>query len=554
MRMFCYQCEQTAAGKGCTAAGVCGKSPEVAALQDLIIYALKDMARYRCRTRALGVVDQGQDRFLAEALFATVTNVSFDPERLADWVRGAFACRDASRQQYFDACEQLGRQPESLSQSAFETVAETVGGMVEQGRRVGLADRIKTLGEDVAGLQELLVYGLKGTAAYVCHARELGRQDDSLDLFLARALDALASGQREVWELLALCLECGQANLRAMEILHEAHVTAYGIPEPTEVRITPVPGKAILVSGHDLADLAELLRQTEGTGIHVYTHGEMLPAHGYPGLKRYPHLVGNFGGAWQEQRHEFDRFPGPILMTTNCIQEPAPSYRDRLFTAGLVSWPGVRHVEDRDYSPLIAAAQALPGFTEPQSAQTVTVGYGHQAILSHADELVATVKAGEIRHFFLVGGCDGAKLGRNYYTELVEQIPADCVILTLACGKYRFNRLDLGTLDGLPRLLDMGQCNDAYSAVQVVLALAEAFGCDANQLPLSLVLSWYEQKAVSILLTLLYLGIENIRLGPSLPAFLTPAIRHILAERFGLRATRTAEEDLAAMLGPRKSC
>jgi len=533
--------------------GVCGKTPEVAALQDLIVYVLKDMARYRCRARACGVVDQGQDRFLAKALFATVTNVSFDPERLADIVRGAFACRNASRQQYLEACELEGRQPDTLSQSAFETAADTTDGMVQQGRKVDLASRIKAIGEDVASLQELLVYGLKGTAAYAYHAHELGHEDDSVSIFLERGLDALASGQREVWELLALCLECGQANLRAMEILHEAHVEAYGVPEPSEVRITPVPGKAILVSGHDLADLAEPLRQTEGTGIQVYTHGEMLPAHAYPALKRHAHLVGNFGGAWQDQVHEFARFPGPILMTTNCIQEPAPAYRDRLFTAGLVSRPDVRHIEDRDFSPLIAAAQAMPGFTESQPAQTVTVGYGHEAILAQAGAIVEAVKAGDIRHFFLVGGCDGAKMGRNYYTELVEQIPTDCMILTLACGKYRFNRLNLGTLAGLPRLLDLGQCNDAYSAVRVVQALAEAFGCDPNNLPVSLVLSWYEQKAVAILLTLLHLGIENVRIGPSLPAFVTPAVQHILAERFGLRAITTPKEDLAAMLGPRKT-
>jgi len=400
------------------------------------------------------------------------------------------------------------------------------------------------LGEDVTGLQELLMYGLKGTAAYADHAQILGLEDEAVYAFFHRALDYLAQQPTDIGELTAMCLACGEVNLRVMELLDSANTGAYGHPTPTPVRITPVKGKAILVSGHDLKDLEELLKQTEGREINVYTHGEMLPAHGYPGLKKHQHLVGNYGGAWQDQRREFDEFPGAILMTTNCIQKPKESYRGRIFTSGLVAWPGVAHISDRDFGPVIEAALAAEGFEKDETERTILVGFGHNAVLNVADRIIEAVKSGAVRHFFLIGGCDGAKPGRNYYTEFAQAVPEDCVILTLACGKYRFNKLEFGEIGGIPRLLDVGQCNDAYSAIRIALALAEAFGTDVNSLPLSLILSWYEQKAVCILLTLLHLGIRNIRLGPSLPAFVSPGVLEVLVKNFGLKPISSAEQDL----------
>ncbi|MGC8991776.1 MAG: hydroxylamine reductase, partial [Verrucomicrobiia bacterium] len=368
--------------------------------------------------------------------------------------------------------------------------------------------------------------------------------------FFHEALDALTRGDLSQNDLLGLCLKCGEVNLKVMEQLDAVHTTTYGHPVPTRVRVEPVTGKAIAVSGHDLKDLEELLKQTAGKGINIYTHGEMLPAHGYPKLKAWPHLVGNYGGAWQNQKREFAEFPGAILMTTNCIQEPQPSYRDRIFTCGLVAWPGVKHIANRDFSPVIEAALRAPGFTQNGPDHYITVGFGHSAVLSVADKVIDAVKSGTIKRFFLIGGCDGAKIGRDYYTQLAQSVPKDCVILTLACGKYRFNKLDFGEVAGIPRLLDLGQCNDAYSAIKIASALAGAFNCGVNDLPLSLILSWYEQKAVCILLTLLYLGIRNMRLGPSLPAFVTPPVLQILSEKFGLMPITTPDKDLAAILKP----
>jgi hydroxylamine reductase len=407
------------------------------------------------------------------------------------------------------------------------------------------------LGNDIAGLQELVLYGLKGAAAYADHALILGHDNPGIFATFHEALNFLTTDKPTTDQLLGWALKVGELNFRVMELLDAANTGAYGHPEPTQVRITPVKGKAILVSGHDLKDLAELLKQTEGKGINIYTHGEMLPCHGYPGLKKYKHLVGNYGGAWQDQRKEFDSFPGAILMTTNCIQKPHDNYMGRIFTSGLVAWPGVKHIgAARNFSPVIEAALAAPGFSEDVIPEkSITVGFGHNAVLSVADKVISGVKNGAIRHFFLVGGCDGAKTGRNYYTDFAKQVPKDCVILTLACGKYRFNKLDFGAIDGIPRLLDIGQCNDAYSAVQIAVALANAFGCGVNDLPLSIILSWYEQKAVAILLTLLHLGIKNIRLGPSLPAFVTPPVLNVLAEKFNIAPVGTPEADLQAILG-----
>jgi hydroxylamine reductase len=552
MSMFCYQCEQTANGEGCTVMGVCGKDPKTAALQDLLVHAVKGIAMHAHRAARLGARDPAVDVTVIEALFATVTNVDFDPQRLVLHLRQAADALQKARTLHETACRQAGQRPEALGGPAAWQPAPDIDGLLAQAEEVAITKRATQLGDDVTGLQELILYGLKGAAAYADHAMILGQEEPAVYAIFHEALDFLARNNPSGDELLGWALRVGELNLKVMEMLDAANTGAYGHPQPTPVRITPVKGKAILVSGHDLKDLEELLKQTAGKGINVYTHGEMLPAHGYPALKKYPHLVGNYGGAWQDQRKEFDEFPGAILMTTNCIQKPRESYQGRIFTSGLVAWPGVRHIDrGRDFTPVIESALAAPGFAEDAPPQTILVGFAHQAVLSVADKVVAAVKAGKLRHFFLIGGCDGAKSGRNYYTEFAQAVPNDCIILTLACGKYRFNKLDFGQLDGLPRLLDIGQCNDAYSAIQIALALAKVFGCGVNDLPLSLVLSWYEQKAVAILLTLLHLGIKNIRLGPSLPAFVTPPVLKVLAEKFNIAPITTPAADLAALLGAR---
>jgi hydroxylamine reductase len=549
MSMFCYQCEQTAKGTGCTVQGVCGKSPEAAVLQDLLIYAAKGLAMYAHRARARGVKDHEIDVFVLKALFSTVTNVNFDPERLQELILTAAELKDRAKGLYEEACEVAGQQPETLAGPAAWMPAKDLDGLLKQGEEVGILKRREARGEEITALQDLITFGLKGAGAYAFHAQILGQEDENVYAFFHEALDFLTKDDQNADDLLALALKCGEVNLRVMELLDAANTGTYGNPVPTTLRITPVKGKAIAVSGHDLKDLEELLKQTEGKGINVYTHGEMLPAHGYPGLKKYKHLVGNYGGAWQDQRDEFDVFPGAILMTTNCIQRPKESYKDRIFTSGLVAWPGVVHISDYDFTPVIEAALAAEGFTEDGPDRTITVGFGHEAVMSVADKVIDAVKRGSIKHFFLIGGCDGAKTGRNYYTEMAKAIPKDSIILTLACGKYRFNKLDFGEIEGIPRLLDIGQCNDAYSAIQIAVALAKAFDTDVNSLPLSLVLSWYEQKAVAILLTLLHLGIANMRLGPSLPAFVTPAILNVLVEKFNIMPISTVEEDLKAMVG-----
>ena len=548
MTMFCYQCEQTAGGTGCTARGVCGKDADTAALQDLLLHVAKGIGQYAHRASALGARAHEADVFVVEALFSTVTNVNFDPQRVAGLIRRGAEVRDKARGLYEQAARKAGKATEAVSGPAELEPAGELSDLIRQGREVTVRNRIDALGPDVAGLQELLTYGLKGTAAYADHAQILGQEDDEVYAFFHEALDLLAGEPSDVDELLGMVLRCGQVNLRVMGLLDAANTGEYGHPTPTPVRVTPVRGKCILVSGHDLKDLEELLKQTEGKGINVYTHGEMLPAHGYPGLKKYPHLVGNYGGAWQDQRKEFDAFPGSILMTTNCIQKPRDSYTGRIFTCGLVAWPGVAHITNQDFAPVIEAALAQPGFDQDEEEKTILVGFAREAVLGVADKVVEAVKAGRIRHFFLIGGCDGAKPGRNYYTELAEAVPDDCVILTLGCGKYRFNKLDLGEIDGIPRLLDVGQCNDAYSAIQIAVALAEAFECGVNDLPLSIILSWYEQKAVCILLTLLHLGIKDIRLGPSLPAFVSPDVLNVLVEKFNIAPISTPREDLEAIL------
>ena len=542
--MFCFQCEQTAKGQGCTKIGVCGKKPEVAALQDLLIYAVKGLSLVAAAARQAGIQDDATDRFTCEAVFSTLTNVDFDPERFDPLVREAVRRREALKERL----AATGKAGGFDDAAADFLPADTLAGMVAQGETRGvMAD--PDLNPDIRSLRELLVYGLKGVAAYADHARILGQSDPAVEGFIYEAMAATLDGEKTVDDLVALNLRCGEINLRAMELLDAGNTGTYGHPVPTVVPLGQKAGKAILVSGHDLKDLEEILKQSAGKGINVYTHGEMLPCHGYPGLKKYPHFYGHYGTAWQNQAKEFDAFPGAILMTTNCIQKPREGYQDRIFTTGLVGWPGVRHIADKDFAPVIEKALAMPGFAADQPGKTVMVGFARNAVLGVADKVIAAVKDKAIRHFFLVGGCDGAKPGRDYFTRLVEQIPSDCVVLTLACGKFRFFDKDLGDIGGIPRLLDVGQCNDAYSAVKIAVALAGAFDCSVNDLPLSMILSWYEQKACAILLTLLHLGIRDIRLGPSLPAFVSANVLDVLVKHFNIMPISTPEADLKAILG-----
>jgi hydroxylamine reductase len=547
--MFCYQCEQTSQGTGCSAHGVCGKDPDTAALQDLLIYVSKGISQCAKRARDLGTATPDADIFVMKALFTTITNVNFHPARIAEMLGDASDVMAKTKALYEEACKAKNVEPEKLSGPTDWEPSYDMDALIAQGEMVSIENSINDAGADVAGLRELITYGLKGTAAYADHAHILGKDDDEVYSFFHEALNFLADEPEDLNALLGMALKVGEVNLRVMELLDEANTGTYGNPVPTQVRITPVKGKAILVSGHDLKDLEELLKQTEGKGINIYTHGEMLPCHGYPELKKYPHLVGNYGGAWQDQRREFDAFPGAILMTTNCIQKPKDSYINRIFTCGLVAFPAVKHIDNRDFTPVIEAAMEAEGFTEDGEERFITVGFGHEAVLGVAPTVIEAVKSGAIKHFFLIGGCDGAKSGRNYYTEFAEKVPDDCVILTLACGKFRFNKLEFGDIGGIPRLLDVGQCNDAYSAIKIASALADAFGCGVNDLPLSMILSWFEQKAVCILLSLLFLGIKDIRLGPSLPAFITPAALGILVEKFDIKPISTAEEDLKTILG-----
>ena len=541
--MFCMQCEQTAKGEGCTKIGVCGKQPDVAALQDLLIHGVKGLAKVAVEGRKVGVNEREINHFTCQAIFSTLTNVDFDSNRIVDLIRQTVDCRDKLKTQVQSA----GGQIDSNAAVDF-TPNASVNEMVSQGEAVAI-NSDPDMNPDLLSLRELLIYGVKGLAAYTDHAAILGKEDDGVYGFIQEAMAATLDEGLSADDYVGLVLKCGEVNLKAMELLDAANTETYGHPVPTAVPLGAKAGKAILVSGHDLKDLEAILKQSEGKGINVYTHGEMLPCHGYPELKKYAHFYGHYGTAWQNQAKEFDAFPGAILMTTNCIQKPRETYSDNIFTTGLVGWPGVQHIADKDFGPVIGKALSLPGFPEDTDGKTVMVGFARNAVMGVADKVIEAVKNKGIRHFFLVGGCDGAKPGRNYYTDLVEQIPDDCVVLTLACGKFRFFDKDLGDIGGIPRLLDIGQCNDAYSAVQIAVALAGAFECGVNDLPLSMILSWYEQKACVILLSLLHLGIKDIRLGPSLPAFISPNILNVLVDKFNIMPIQTAEEDLAAILG-----
>ena len=527
-KMFCFQCEQTAGCAGCTGkAGVCGKTAEVAELQDQLTGALVGLSR---AVDNAPNANEGTWRLMIEGLFTTVNNVNFNEKTIRE-----------------------------LIDRVHKEKVRLVPGCSGCGSRCGSNDDydmnlLWNAQEDIRSLKSLILFGVRGMAAYAYHAMVLGYTDDAVNRFFAKALFAVG----EDWgmdELLPIVMEVGEKNLQCMALLDKANTESYGTPAPVTVPLTVEKGPFIVITGHDLHDLKLLLEQTEGKGVNIYTHGEMLPAHGYPELKKYAHLKGNFGTAWQNQQREFADIPAPVLFTTNCLMPPKASYADRVFTTAVVSYPELTHIgEDKDFTPVIEKALELGGYNEDKpftginGGGTVMTGFGHGAVLGVADQVIEAVKSGAIRHFFLVGGCDGARPGRNYYTEFVKQTPADTVVLTLACGKYRFNDLDLGTIGGLPRLMDVGQCNDAYGAVKIALALAEAFGCGVNDLPLSMVLSWYEQKAVCILLTLLHLGIKNIRLGPTLPAFISPNVLNYLVENFGIAPITTPEEDLKQLL------
>ena len=541
--MFCNQCEQTAKGTGCTVRGVCGKPPEVAALQDLLGHAIKGLALYAQEGRKVGVVDQKVNRFTAEALFSTLTNVNFDADRFVVMINEAVSLTAALKKKVKAAG---GNVDFSDPVATYQPVAD-LAGLIAQGEEFGQPWN-EEVHADIVSLQQTMYFGIKGVSAYAHHAAVLGHEDDSVYAYLHEGLAALCDASLSLDDWLGLVLKCGATNLKVMELLDAANTGTYGHPVPTEIPLGHKKGKCILVSGHDLHDLKQILEQTAGKGINVYTHGEMLPAYGYPELKKHAHLYGNFGTAWQNQQKEFAEFPGPVVMTTNCIREPKESYFGSIYTREMVGWPGAKHIVGDDYSEVIEKALAMPGFTADEDKGSVMGGFAHNAVMEVAGKVIDAVKSGALKHIFLVAGCDGAKPGRNYYTEFVEKTPADTVVLTLACGKYRFYDQKLGDLGGIPRLLDMGQCNDAYSAIKVASALAEAFGVGVNELPLSMIISWYEQKAVAILLTLLHLGIKDIRLGPSLPAFITPNVLNVLVEKFNIMPIGTAEADLAAIL------
>jgi len=542
--MFCYQCEQTAKGEGCTKVGVCGKDADVAALQDLLIYALKGLSQVAVEGRKVGVVEKGVNVFTVQALFATLTNVDFDAQRFVELIDRCVELREGLKKKIKAAG---GKVEFAAGPAAFQP-AKDLNGLVDQGTKVGLKSD-PDIDPNILSLQHTTLFGIKGVAAYADHAQILGQEDDKVYAYIHEGLVAMLNKNLTLNDWVGLALKCGEINIRAMELLDAGNTGTYGHPVPTKVPLGAKKGKAILVSGHDLKDLEELLKQTDGKGINVYSHGEMLPTHGYPNLKKYKHFYGHYGTAWQNQAKEFADFPGPIVMTTNCIQRPKESYLNSIYTCGVVGWPGAANIKDRNFAPVIKKAQEMTGFAADTNGKSVMVGFARNAVMGVAGTVIEAVKNKAIKHFFLVAGCDGAKPGRNYYTEFVEKVPKDCVVLTLACGKFRFFDKDLGDIGGVPRLLDVGQCNDAYSAVQIALALAGAFKVGVNELPLSMILSWYEQKAAAILLSLLHLGIKNIRLGPSLPAFITPAVLDVLVKNFNIMPITTPDQDLKAILG-----
>jgi hydroxylamine reductase len=543
--MFCYQCEQTAGGKGCTKVGVCGKSPEIAAMQDLLIYQLKGISLYAFELlKNNEKIDKSVITFVEDSLFMTLTNVNFDPEAHISILNKSQKIKEALREKV--------KSTEIDFAEAVYNLSDTKETILKDAKKAGIMYD-ETLDADIRSVRETIKYGLKGIAAYAHQARFIGYSSDEIDTFYFKALAALVDNTLTLQDLIKLLVQTGEVSVKVMELLDSGNNNLYSSPSPKKVNVNIKKGPFIVISGHDLRDLEMLLKQTEGKGINIYTHGEMLPSHGYPELNKYPHLVGNFGSAWQNQQKEFDNIPGCILMTTNCLMKPKDSYKDRIFSTSVVGWEGIKHIGkaengEKDFSEIINKALELGGFKEDEEVKEILVGFGHKATLSHADAIINAVKEGKVKHFFLIGGCDGAKPGRNYYTEFAEKVPNDSIILTLACGKYRFNKLEFGEVAGLPRLLDVGQCNDAYSAVRIALALADAFSCGINDLPLSIILSWYEQKAVADLLALLSLGVKGMYLGPSLPAFITPNVLQFLVDNFDIKPISTAEQDLNTIL------
>ncbi|MFC1839127.1 hydroxylamine reductase [Thermodesulfobacteriota bacterium] len=542
--MFCYQCEQTKKGEGCTDIGVCGKQPDVAALQDLLIYMLEGLSLYAVEGRKVGISDNEVNVFTNKAVFSTLTNVDFDRDRFVELINRCDELKEQLKKKVLDA----GGNVDFTHDVAKYVPASTLEELVAKGETVGLKSDA-SIDPDIQALQHTTLFGIKGLCAYADHAQILGQEDEAVYAYVHEGLAAMLDKGLTLDDWVGMALKCGEVNLRVMELLDTGHTSKYGHPVPTAVPLGHKQGKAILVSGHDLKDLETILEQSQGKGIYVYTHGEMLPTHGYPELKKYDHFYGHYGTAWQNQARDFSEFPGAILMTTNCIQKPREDYLDNIFTTGLVGWPGTKHLSNDDFTPVIEKALELPGFQEDEDKGTVMCGFGHNAVMGVADKVIEAVKEGAIKHFFLVAGCDGAKPGRNYYTEFVEKVPDDSVVLTLACGKFRFFDKQLGDIGGIPRLLDIGQCNDAYSAIQIAVALSQAFDCGVNDLPLSMILSWYEQKACAILLTLLHLGIKDIRLGPTLPAFITPNVLDVLVKNFNIMPISTPDDDLKAILG-----
>lgn len=548
--MYCIQCEQTMrtpVGNGCSyAQGMCGKTAETSDLQDLLVATLQSLSAWALKARELGIIDHEVDSFVAKAFFSTLTNVNFDSQRIVEYAQQALQYRDSLIQ----GCKEIDPAVELEHPLAHLTLqGNSVDALAQQAKEFALNIDRAEIGEDLHGVRMLCLYGLKGAAAYMEHAHVLGQYDNEVYHQFHQYMAWLGTQPKDLDELLQNALGIGNMNLQVMSLLDRGETEAFGNPVPSTVNVKPVAGKCILISGHDLKDLKALLEQTEGTGINVYTHGEMLPAHGYPELKKYKHLVGNFGSGWQNQQKEFAKFPGPIVMTSNCIIDPnVGNYADRIFTCSIVGWPGVTHLEDRDFSQVIAKAQEMDGFPYSELEHQITVGFGRQTLLDASDAVINLVAEKKLRHVFLVGGCDGSKDERSYYTDFARKVPEDCAILTLGCGKYRFNKLDFGTIEGLPRLLDVGQCNDAYSAIMLAVNLSQKLGVGVNELPLTLVLSWFEQKAIVILLTLLALGVQNIYTGPSAPAFLTDNVMSLLNEKFGLRGLSTPEQDMAEAL------
>ncbi|HNT66647.1 MAG TPA: hydroxylamine reductase [bacterium] len=549
--MFCYQCQETQHNSGCDVRGVCGKDAETALLQDLLVFAAKGISFWAQKGRAVNVGDPVADLFVIQALFTTITNVNFDPQAIADKIESGFVLRDRLRERVKSADKNA-----PLSQAIPDAASwDWHGGREKWIAKAASSGVLACEDEDIRSLRELIIYGLKGICAYADHAYVLKHMDRDLNHFIQDALVATLDDQLTADDLVGWVLKTGENAVRVMALLDKANTTAFGHPEPTQISTGTEPGPAILVSGHDLQDLYELLQQTRGKGVNIYTHGEMLPALAYPKLKQFSHLKGNYGTSWYNQQKEFEAFNGAILMTTNCLQKPRSSYRDRIFTTGLVGWPGLRHIADRqengekDFSPVIEKALSLaPGLAKTEG-KTLTIGFAHDALLSHADAVVAAVKAGKLKRFVVMGGCDGHQNSRAYFTQVAEQLPSDTVILTAGCAKFRYNMLDLGTIDGIPRVLDAGQCNDSYSLAVTALKLKEIFGADdINDLPISYDIAWYEQKAVTVLLALLYLGVKGIRLGPTLPAFLSPNVAKVLVEKFAIRTIGTPEKDVAAMM------